>query len=427
MKFKFRERRKKYSKLKDNDLFPDITKKKCKLSCGFNITIIFIILLEFFLIIYYYFNLKKINADIKNNNIVIDSVDNTLNLSAIPREESLNLAKQYLNICQSGALINNKTFQDYKNPIFSVVIPVYNSQKSIKRAVRSIQNQNLLNLEIILVNDIPSDNTTKIIEEMQKEDPRIKIIYNQKNMGTLYSRSIGALQARGKYITTIDNDDLFSNRYILSFIFNETENQFFDIISFRAFFFQGTRCGDDFLTSKNDRQHLKHFQPQLGIYAIENRNPIKPNHILIWGKAVRNEVYKSALNLVGKERFSNLIIWAEDTSMYFVISNVADSYKYINVYGIIHFSYSRSSSIVLPSTEKRMGDIYLLDMVIDFSKNEYKKLAAYGLLSSGGVYDRLKSEKVIISLKSLLNKIINCDYIDDNLKNQVRQKFNQFL
>ena len=59
-----------------------------------------------------------------------------------------------------------------------------------------------------MVNDFSTDETLSMVEEFQKEDPRIKIINNQKNMGILYSRSIGALSAKGEYIFPLDNDDM---------------------------------------------------------------------------------------------------------------------------------------------------------------------------------------------------------------------------
>ena len=64
-------------------------------------------------------------------------------------------------------------------------------------------------IEIILVDDYSSDNSISVINELMIEDKRIKLIKNKKNHGTLYSRSIGAMSAKGKYIMALDNDDLF--------------------------------------------------------------------------------------------------------------------------------------------------------------------------------------------------------------------------
>ena len=66
-------------------------------------------------------------------------------------------------------------------------------------------------LEILIIDDCSSDNTKNIIYKLKEEDKRIQILENRINRGTLYSRSIGALYSKGKYIMTIDNDDMFIN------------------------------------------------------------------------------------------------------------------------------------------------------------------------------------------------------------------------
>ena len=89
------------------------------------------------------------------------------------------------------------------NPKISVVIPLYNQEKNIGRTINTIKNQNMKNIEIIIVNDKSLDNSLKVIKIYQKYDKRIKVINNKNNMGILYSRCIGALSARGKYIILV--------------------------------------------------------------------------------------------------------------------------------------------------------------------------------------------------------------------------------
>jgi len=116
--------------------------------------------------------------------------------------------------CTEGILLNSniKNTNSNKSIQISVVIPVYNCEKTLKAAVRSIQNQNMTNIEIILVNDFSSDNSLSIAQNAQKNDPRIKIINNKKNMGTLFSRSIGVLSSNGKYIFHLDYMILTKNQ-----------------------------------------------------------------------------------------------------------------------------------------------------------------------------------------------------------------------
>jgi glycosyltransferase involved in cell wall biosynthesis len=77
----------------------------------------------------------------------------------------------------------------------------------------------MLDIEIILVNDFSTDNTLLTIQKLKDEDPRIKIINNEKNMGILYSRSIGVLKAKGKYILALDQDDFFLMKdYLMNYM-----------------------------------------------------------------------------------------------------------------------------------------------------------------------------------------------------------------
>ena len=136
-------------------------------------------------IYFFYINkeIKKREKISKNNYIILYS---KIIKSKYNRKEALKSGRIFLNKCLEGLIIRNSTFRISKKPKISIIIPIYNSQKTIKSAIRSIQNQNMLDIEIILINDFSKDNSSKIIENFQKEDPRIKIISNIKNMGTVY-------------------------------------------------------------------------------------------------------------------------------------------------------------------------------------------------------------------------------------------------
>ena len=87
------------------------------------------------------------------------------NVKNISRLSSLRKGKFYIKECLKGTLINTNYKKKYSEPKISAVIPVYNCQDMIKAAIRSIQNQDMSKIEIILVNDLSKDNSSKIIEE----------------------------------------------------------------------------------------------------------------------------------------------------------------------------------------------------------------------------------------------------------------------
>ena len=90
--------------------------------------------------------------------------------------------------------------------LISIIVPVYNVEKYLKKCVDSIVNQTYKNLEIILVDDGATDNSGKICDELVELDNRIKV-YHKKNGGLSDARNYGVERATGDYIGFVDSDD----------------------------------------------------------------------------------------------------------------------------------------------------------------------------------------------------------------------------
>lgn len=90
--------------------------------------------------------------------------------------------------------------------LITVILPIYNVEKYLRRAVDSIRKQTYKNLEIILVDDGSSDGCKDICDELALEDKRIKTIH-KKNGGVSDARNCGLANATGDYITFVDPDD----------------------------------------------------------------------------------------------------------------------------------------------------------------------------------------------------------------------------
>ena len=93
------------------------------------------------------------------------------------------------------------------NPFFSIIIPLYNREKTISRAIESILNQNFQDFEIIVVDDCSTDHSAEIVHKLKVLDARIKYIKNEKNQERCISRNKGIQIALGKYICFLDSDD----------------------------------------------------------------------------------------------------------------------------------------------------------------------------------------------------------------------------
>ena len=91
-------------------------------------------------------------------------------------------------------------------PRISVIIPIYNSSKTLSYTIQSIINQTFKDIEIILVNDGSTDNSGELCEELVKCDNRIHV-YHQSNQGRNYALALGVEKAIGDYVSYIDSDD----------------------------------------------------------------------------------------------------------------------------------------------------------------------------------------------------------------------------
>jgi glycosyltransferase involved in cell wall biosynthesis len=93
------------------------------------------------------------------------------------------------------------------NPEISVIIPTHNRALLVKKAVQSVQNQTVRDLEIIVIDDASIDETPQVLKDLQSKDSRIKVIRNNITRGGSGARNSGISLAQGKWIAFLDDDD----------------------------------------------------------------------------------------------------------------------------------------------------------------------------------------------------------------------------
>ena len=96
-----------------------------------------------------------------------------------------------------------------KNPIVSVIVPVYNTEKYIDKCIQSIVNQTYESLEIVVIDDGSTDKSTLICDKWKDKDSRIKVIH-KKNGGLSDARNIGIDNSSGEFVCFVDSDDIIS-------------------------------------------------------------------------------------------------------------------------------------------------------------------------------------------------------------------------
>ena len=105
------------------------------------------------------------------------------------------------------------TRYEHSDAKISVIVPIYNTSKHLKKCLDSIINQTHQNLEVILIDDGSTDQSGQIADHYAKQDSRIKVIH-QKNQGQSAARNTGLEKATGNYISFIDSDDTIKPDFI---------------------------------------------------------------------------------------------------------------------------------------------------------------------------------------------------------------------
>src|SRR5690554_6668736 len=116
------------------------------------------------------------------------------------------------------------------NIIVSVIIPVYNSEKYLRKCIDSILIQPFKEFEIILVNDGSKDTSGEICDLYALNDKRIQV-YHQNNGGVSHARNSGLAKARGEWIYFVDSDDSIQ-KGAFDIFFNNSNLSDVDIIQF---------------------------------------------------------------------------------------------------------------------------------------------------------------------------------------------------
>ena len=251
-------------------------------------------------------------------------------------------------------------------------------------------------------------------------------------MGILYSKCIGVLQAKGKYILPLDNDDMFFDDDVFDFAFKEAETYNSDIVGFKALQAYSYNAS---IKEMEDGCHMHNsnftiYKPNLGLFGISQNGKFKISEVHIWSKCIKNYIYKKAVNALGSEKYSLFLSWAEDTSMVFILFNIAQSYRYVTKYGIFRLNRKFSASESMPNSHKLFGDIFFLDVIFDFSKNNFesKKFAVYKAINiKNGIYFSSLDKNNLKFLKFVLKKLLSCQYISNEDKIILKINFKGYI
>ena len=301
----------------------------------------------------------------------------------------------------------------------SVILPVYNGEKYIKKAVESVLSQTFTDFELIIINDGSTDSTLSIISNFT--DKRIKII-NQNNRGPGASRNRALKIAEGDYIMFLDSDDFFKESAL--------ETAYAEITRYDAdmTFFQMINYTDDGVY-ENDWFSLKTFDE-----TFENRtfSPAEtPGSIFDLSVGVCQKIYSSEFLNSINARFPEGIFF-EDMPFFFYVYLKASKISIIKKH--LYFRRKHTESITNVVDEKFFDTVKAGQILMDiFIKNGWYDTYKFDLLAYkiNGPRFALRDmpleykDEMFMLIKSDYESIKNSEYYDDFLENlgPVKRKF----
>lgn len=215
----------------------------------------------------------------------------------------------------------------------SIIVPAYNSEKSLSRCIESILRQICADFELLLIDDGSTDNTQTICDYYAQLDSRVRV-YHKNNEGVSSARNLGLKFAKGEYVTFIDSDDWVDQFYITNLLSHSGEDIDL-VISYNWYITKYKQEQEIYPSYKIDNKEL--FQ----LMFIQNDMHY---HTSPWGKLYKTSIIKQN-NLTFDERmhigedlvflyeymlFSDCIYIASDTNYYYVADMTQSLTKKIN-------------------------------------------------------------------------------------------------
>jgi len=239
-------------------------------------------------------------------------------------------------------------------PKVSVIIPVYNGEKYIEAAVKSVLKQEYDNTEVIIINDGSTDGTVKLLKKLFNSYPQIILCDNQLTKGASGARNTGLIRASGKYIAFLDADDVWLPKHLESGIkFLEQYNEI-DVICFN--FDVMDYSNDEYLfnwfSERDMSQFIKIKEIYGGYYFIREdlfQFLIVDSFIHVQSMIIRSSIWNSTL-------FNENITHSEDRDFAIKMA-VENKAKYAFKDIVTSIYYSRSNSLSKSSEINNSIDI----------------------------------------------------------------------
>lgn len=289
--------------------------------------------------------------------------------------------------------------------LISIIVPIYNSEKTISKCIESVLTQTYSNIELLLINDGSSDNSESICMKYQKKDKRVKYLFKE-NGGVSSARNYGINRAKGKWIMFLDSDDYLDEKSLEDIISNNKDENILYSLKRKMFISDNIYKYDNSLKQEIDSIEF--------IMDIIDGNQIG----VVWG-------YLYNASLVKKMKFDQNTFYLEDTLFLinYIKENKIKLIKFISNESYYNYVFNKDGITKSGKdlVKKCHSFIYSLDninKILDYKYDDKIKLKKVRILE-----EELRLANNIKDYKIVCNEINIEKYTD----NKVRFKVFSFI
>lgn len=349
---------------------------------------------------------------------------NIFNVYNIETRRDSSKLEAYYKICNSGKLIIKRKFEKIEKPKISIISPVHNREEYILRFLRSIQNQDFIDIEIIFVDDFSTDNSSNLIEEYQKEDKRIVLLKNKYNKGTLISRNNGVIFSKSEYVILPDPDDILSKDILLKCYETAIQNDY-DLIRFNLYLGKNNIFFDSIV---NGLESGPIYRPQLSNYLFYGKGKLQQIDFNVSNKFIKRITYIKAILSFNKYYLNLYMINLEDGLVNFLLYRSAKSFYFLKKVGYYYLPNEQSITLNFQKNYDETIRFIFINLIFVFEntkKNKVEKNMVNCLFER--MYINILSEYLNLITKDfdyyiyIINQYLNSKFINQENKNKLNK------
>ena len=311
--------------------------------------------IKFIIVIYFFVAIILILKKLSNNELIENQLKNYIKkekkkLDTINYENELSSTKKYVQLLRQNFIKVDNFLYEVPYPKISFIATLYNKEQYLNPFITSIQNQLIKEFEVIIIDDCSNDNSITIMNEKIKTDKRLKLIQNQKNMGSLYGRAIGAIHSKGEYIIFVDSDDIILKDGLLK-VYNYAKKTNIDMINFYTIFEDSNKL---YVFRRNNDYENIIYQPILSyIYYYKGREV----NTALWDKLIKRDNAIQSINYIGEKFYKERITIENDVIILFSLFRNSKSFQYVNIIGYYYVTKNKDSITNTRYNPKKSNDI----------------------------------------------------------------------